>query len=151
MRLNLLLDLTTLSRGWRNSDVDEEISRSLLSVDGDIEQFWKMGDSLKYGSNALRLYKFPYGKPNTWLITVGFQLSMHFTYHQPTHNRWKLAKAWQVSWGIVCGLVFAYIRIVLTKKRSYLKLCNKSGDTISFKFWNHKYDESLNEMVFLNS
>ena len=38
MRLKLLLDLTTLSRGGRNSDVDEEISRSLPSMGGDIEQ-----------------------------------------------------------------------------------------------------------------
>ena len=65
MRLNLLLDLTTLSKGGRNSDVDKKISRSLPSMGGDIEQLSKMGDSLKYGSNALRLYIFPYGKPNT--------------------------------------------------------------------------------------
>ena len=65
MRHNLLLDLTTLSKGGRNSDVDKKISRSLPSMGGDIEQLSKMGDSLKYGSNALRLYRFPYGKPNT--------------------------------------------------------------------------------------
>ena len=65
MRLNLLLDLTTLSRRGRNGEVDEKISRSLPSMGGDIEQLPKMGDSLKYESNALRLYRFPYGKPNT--------------------------------------------------------------------------------------
>lgn len=124
MRLNLLLDLTTLSRRGRNGDVDEEISISLPSMGGDIEQLQKMGDYLKYGSNALWLFKFLYEKPNTWLVRVGFQCILHMANHP--HNRWKLAKAWQVNWGIVCGLVFVYIRIDLTKKGLHLKLCNKS-------------------------